>query len=443
MNVRFWGTRGSVATPGPETVRYGGNTSCVQVTTDKGTLIVLDCGTGVRLLGDYLTETCDAPMHGHIFLTHTHWDHIQGFPFFAPAFVGGNEWVIYGPAGGERGLEEALSGQMQYTYFPVELEHIRAHLIVHDLGEGEFQWDDVRVRCQYLNHPAVTLGYRIEVGGRSLVYCTDHEPYSPILFKRDAQAPTLDAILHEGDRRHAKFLTDADLVIHDAQYTTEEYELKRNWGHSTVDYVVQIAAVAAVKQLALFHHDPKHDDSTLDAIQEHAVRLAASHEGGLGVFAAREGQEIELRERPRVAAGREIPPLSPAHTPQRSRVLLVDDDQMIQDLVLDILAPEGYILDVAADGDEALDKIRAYPPDLVLLDVRLPTMNGFEVLEKVRATSRTSDLPVIMLTAIADARHTEEGFEAGATDYMVKPFSPAQLRARVLEWLSRSASASR
>jgi CheY-like chemotaxis protein/phosphoribosyl 1,2-cyclic phosphodiesterase len=438
MNVRFWGTRGSVATPGPSTVRYGGNTSCVQVVTDKGTLLILDCGTGIRLLGDHLDEM-RATMRGHIFITHTHWDHIQGFPFFAPAFEGGNEWIIYGPAGGERGLEEALAGQMQYTYFPVELEHIGAKLDCRDLGEGEFRLDDVYVRCQYLNHPALTLGYRLEVGGRSMVYCTDHEPFSPVLFKEGADYPTLGSILHDGDRRHAQLLADADLVIHDAQYTSEEYERKRNWGHSTIDYTVQMAALAGVGRLALFHHDPKHDDDTLDALQEHARRLASQHGGGLEVFVAREGEEIELRERVTFLARREMAPPLPAPSRARSRVLLVDDDAMVQDLVLDVLGPDDYLVEVAADAEQALDRIAGNRPDLVLLDLRLPGIDGLELLERLRRDRTTANLPVIILTALADPRRTAQGFEAGATDYMAKPFSPPQLRARVREWLSRAA----
>src|SRR5262245_39970933 len=221
MRIRFWGTRGSLAKPGPTTLRYGGNTSCVEVRTHDETLMVLDCGTGAHGLGLSLTAAAKPPLRGHLLITHTHWDHIQGFPFFTPLFVPGNEWDIYAPGGLGQQLEKILAGQMEYTYFPVTLAQLGAAIRYHDLAEGAFSIGAVRVVTQYLNHPALAMGYRLEVGGVTVVYATDHEPNAPPA--GDGAGAALASIgtppVHEEDRRHVEFLADADLVIHDAQYT--------------------------------------------------------------------------------------------------------------------------------------------------------------------------------------------------------------------------------
>jgi phosphoribosyl 1,2-cyclic phosphodiesterase len=181
MLIRFWGTRGSLAKPGQTTLRYGGNTSCVEVRTHDGTLIVLDCGTGAHGLGLALVASGERPVRGHLMLTHTHWDHIQGFPFFAPLFVAGNEWDIYAPGGLGRHLETTLAGQMEYTYFPVTLAQLGAATRYHDLVEGSFAIGDISITTQYLNHPALALGYRVAAGGVAMVYSVDHEPHAPAL----------------------------------------------------------------------------------------------------------------------------------------------------------------------------------------------------------------------------------------------------------------------
>jgi len=179
MKVRFWGTRGSIAKPGPGTVRYGGNTACVEVRSAAGTLVVIDCGTGAHGLGQaLLAEAGPRPLRGHLLISHTHWDHIQGIPFFAPFFVPGAEWDVYAPRGLALSLRETLAGQMQYTYFPITIENMGATVRYHDLVEGGFTVGDVEVRTHYLNHPALTLGYRLEADGASLVYACDHEPFA-------------------------------------------------------------------------------------------------------------------------------------------------------------------------------------------------------------------------------------------------------------------------
>ena len=177
MILRFWGTRGSIATPGPSTIEFGGNTSCMEVVTNSGARFIFDCGTGVRVLGAHLMAHAPKPIVATIMLSHTHWDHIQGFPFFAPAFVPGNRLLVCGPTGANASLPEVLSGQMEYTYFPVELSQLGAEIVYQDLKEGTHDLDGIRVSAQLLNHPAIALGYRVEADGASLLYICDHEPF--------------------------------------------------------------------------------------------------------------------------------------------------------------------------------------------------------------------------------------------------------------------------
>ncbi|HET6365958.1 MAG TPA: MBL fold metallo-hydrolase, partial [Pseudomonadales bacterium] len=292
MDVRFWGTRGSMAKPGPTTLRYGGNTSCVEVRGDDGTLIVLDCGTGAHGLGQALTSSGGPRCDGHLLITHTHWDHIQGFPFFAPLFVPGNTWDIYAPGAIGQQLERTLAGQMEYNYFPVTLAQLGATIRFHNLAEGHFAVGGVQVTTQYLNHPALALGYRLQSGGKVVVYSADHEPHAPNPAARSAGEPAK----HGEDQRHVEFLADADLVIHDAQYTVEEYPQKAGWGHTPAEWAVDYAVAARVKRLALFHHDPLRDDRALERLVETCRRRAGAAGSALQVFAAAEGQEIRLLE---------------------------------------------------------------------------------------------------------------------------------------------------
>jgi phosphoribosyl 1,2-cyclic phosphodiesterase len=217
MFVRFWGTRGSIPKPGPSTLRYGGNTSCVEVRSAAGTIAMLDCGTGAVSFGAELMQNGKRPLRGNLLISHTHWDHIQGLPFFAPLFVPGNEWDVYAPRGFEQSVRETLAGQMQSTYFPVELKQLGAAIRYHDLTEGVFNLGDITVSTQYLNHPALALGYRLEADGVTVVYACDHEPHSRALAYGSGD-------VDGQDQRHAEFLAGADLLIHDAQYRASEYE---------------------------------------------------------------------------------------------------------------------------------------------------------------------------------------------------------------------------
>jgi phosphoribosyl 1,2-cyclic phosphodiesterase len=289
MHVRFWGTRGSLPKPGPDTLHFGGNTSCIEVQTAADTLVIIDCGSGLHGLGQTLVASGKPVLKDHILISHTHWDHIQGIPFFAPFFVPGNEWDIYAPKGLGQSLQDTLAGQMQYAYFPVRLDQMGAKIRYHELTEGDFRiGSDIMVRTQYLNHTAVTLGFRLQADGAALVYASDHEPFSRHLASGKGE------ILGQ-DRQHCEFLAGADLVIHDAQFTLNEYEGKIGWGHSTVEYAVAISKAAGVARLALTHHDPLRTDHALAEI----VKSTRDHQRGtvpaLDIFAAAEGQGLELK----------------------------------------------------------------------------------------------------------------------------------------------------
>jgi CheY-like chemotaxis protein/phosphoribosyl 1,2-cyclic phosphodiesterase len=445
MRIRFWGTRGSLAKPGPSTVRYGGNTSCVEVRAADGTLIVLDCGTGAHELGQALLATGERPLRGHLLITHTHWDHIQGFPFFAPLFDPGNEWHVYAPQGLGQRLEETLAGQMAYTYFPVNLVQLGATIHYHELAEGSFKLGSVGVTTRFLNHPGLAMGYRLEAEGVSMVYATDHEPHS----RHRGEAPDAKGEIppvHREDQRHVEFLAGADLVIHDAQYTLEEYPGKVTWGHTPAEWAVDFACAAGARHLALFHHDPLRTDEALDRLLETCRQRAKAAGGGLEVIAAAEGEVIELTapemSRSRAASAGPVPaPVEPVGmAPGAITVLIVDDDPDIVRLLTMTLRSEGFRLLTASDGDAALALARAERPDLLLLDWNMPGRDGLEVCRALRAEDDPGlkQVPIVLLTAQARAEDTAAGFAAGVTDYVTKPFKPAHVRARVHAWLMRS-----
>ncbi len=457
MRVRFWGTRGSIATPGPDTIRYGGNTLCVEVTTNSGACFILDCGTGARALGAALLARATSPIKATILLSHTHWDLIQGFPFFGPLFVPGNQITVCGPEGSGGSLRQVLSGQMEFTYFPVEIGQLPATITFQELSEGVHAFDGVRVLAQYLHHPAMTLGYRIEADGAALVYLCDHEPFSETLWHEHAAASQVESvqhtgdghgtgrytesIVHEGDRRHARFMADAGLVIHDAQYTPEEYPPKKNWGHSTYEYALALAAAAGVRQLVLTHHDPFHDDDFVDQIQKRARDHAAQLGLPVEVCCAYEGLDMTIE--PHAVRPWADMPLAPHlawEAVRGSRILVVDDDPDIRALASQALNRDGYVVIEASNGKEALASIEDLAPDLLVLDLQMPEQGGLEVLKVLRSMPATAALPVIVLTAMNDELTTRAGFELGATDYLTKPFSIPQLAARVRACLTRTAA---
>jgi ribonuclease BN (tRNA processing enzyme) len=296
VQVTFWGTRGSIASPGPSTVRYGGNTSCVEVRADNGTLIICDSGTGIRELGVNLLENREQ-VHGHVLISHTHWDHIQGWPFFMPAFLKGNEFTLHALAGLNQSLNHVLSNQMEYTYFPVRLDEMAARISFDEVREGELSIDGVRITAHYLNHTSICLGYRIEADGKTVVYASDTEPHGLTIAAPEGYEPRAGyapRFVHEEDRRLAEFVEGADLLIFDAQYTDDEYAAKIGWGHSTTSYATDIAVLGKVSRLALYHHDPLRSDDGVDKIVETACRRAEQYGADLKIFGAAERMVVKL-----------------------------------------------------------------------------------------------------------------------------------------------------
>lgn len=443
MRIRFFGTRGSIATPGPATIRYGGNTSCVEVRSPGDTLILLDCGTGARLLGQALMTSGERPLRGHILISHTHWDHIQGIPFFAPMSLPGSEWDIYAPRGLAESVREAIAGQMQYTYFPITMEQRSATVRYHELVEGVFDIGDVRVRTQYLNHPALTLGYRLEAGGVSIVYACDHEPHS-------RQLATDPSKIAGQDLRHADFLTGADLVIHDAQYTADEYPAKTGWGHSTVEYAVSVAETGGAKRLALTHHDPLRNDDAIDELVKRTQARLKQRSSPLTLFAAAEGQTIELTADAAVAHARDgdAAPNSVPDFPATARVAsaLIERSVLLglarpatANELADALRADDIRVIPASSGDEALKLAAAERPALIIIDRDLPGMDALDVCRAIRrgeAGHAAADTPVIVV-----GRHGEPaaGADDAMTEWLSSPVSPQYFRSRVRAWLMRSA----
>jgi phosphoribosyl 1,2-cyclic phosphodiesterase len=272
----------------------------VEVRTDAGQLLVFDSGTGIREFGLHLLRSTALPATGHIFLGHTHWDHIAGFPFFPPAFISGNAFTVYGAGDVGHSLESALAGQMQYQYFPVPLRDLSADISFQELeAEGDLRVGDAVVRTQYLNHTAVCLGYRVEADGAAVAYITDHEPFGDVLASDGLNGSTVarglkGGQIHDRDRRLIDFVRGVDLLIQDAQYTPEEYPSRVGWGHGSTDYVTDLAVAAGVGRLALFHHEPTHSDAQIDAMVTFCQERVRASGSKLDVFAAAEGQQLYL-----------------------------------------------------------------------------------------------------------------------------------------------------
>lgn len=274
--VTFWGVRGSRPVPGPLTLKYGGNTPCVQVQIGKR-LFILDAGTGICNLGQHLMQGKDK-IKGEIFITHTHWDHIQGFPYFTPAFIKGNHFVLYGQNKANQSFANLMRGQMQYPYFPVALEQMGADIEFREVKSGEEidLGDGIKVKTMRNNHPGDSISYRLENERAACCYVTDTEHYVSV------------------DANLLNFIKDADLVIYDANFTDEEYvgengfNSKIGWGHSTWREGVKLALRARVRTLVLFHHATHRRDEDLAKIERQAQEIFP------GCIAAREGMAISL-----------------------------------------------------------------------------------------------------------------------------------------------------
>ena len=288
--VRFWGVRGSIPTPGPRTRRYGGNTSCVEVRVGDD-LLVFDAGTGMRELGVHLLKARPKELTVHLFLSHPHWDHIQGFPFFGPAYVNTTTMYVYGPKGDDKNYQ-LLSGQMANAYFPVRFSDLGANIVARSFNGTVVKAGDVKVKCFGQKHPGGSTGFRVESGARSVVFATDSELdqmlVDPDIVKRDPEA------LRELPDDLVKAVRGADLLIADAQYTDAEYLTKVGWGHPRATTVVDLAVQAGVRQLALTHHDPMHSDRDVDLMVLECQERAESLGVELEVFGAREGITLKV-----------------------------------------------------------------------------------------------------------------------------------------------------
>jgi phosphoribosyl 1,2-cyclic phosphodiesterase len=277
IEVSFHGVRGSTPCHGDEIARYGGNTSCVSLAIPGHEPIVFDLGTGLRYFG--LTQPVDQPFRGTCLLSHLHWDHIQGLPFFKPLLLPGSNVTVYAPEQpGELTAADVFADTIKPPLFPIHFSMFPGMVDIREVGNDEFMIGDVRVIARLVPHVGNTLGYRVEWNGRSVVYISDH------------QMPTDGS--HSATPSVLELCAGADLLIHDSQYTPEEFADRREWGHCTPQYAVWLASTAGVKQLALFHHEPAHDDDDLDAILDPVIECA--EQLGVATFAARERTTITI-----------------------------------------------------------------------------------------------------------------------------------------------------
>jgi phosphoribosyl 1,2-cyclic phosphodiesterase len=404
-------------------VRYGGNTSCCSVHTDAGTLLVLDCGTGGRLLGEALVEesrTTGAPPSGALLIGHTHWDHIHGLPFFAPLFVEGARWDIYGPRGLVRTLDSVLAGQMEYQYFPVALDEVAAEVRFHDLVEGVFEVGDASIRTQFLNHPALTVGYRIDADGATVVYSSDHEPFEAEL------AAGGDLSVSADDARHVAFLAGADVVVHDAQYLAAEYEAKLGWGHSTMEYAVDAALAGDVAHLVLYHHDPSRTDDQVDAVVADARERVRSAGGTMVVSAATEGEELVVTPRAGAVHAASADPSAtdePAVEDLPTYVVVETDDAAFASAVRRAAEAEGLSVRLDPTGVAAIDG-----RGVIVVDVDGDSTTSFE--------TGPDRLALLAMTR----RGVPPLISESVSDWVVWPCSVAQLRTKLRAAMLRRAS---
>ncbi|HVU00484.1 MAG TPA: MBL fold metallo-hydrolase [Polyangiaceae bacterium] len=288
--VKFWGTRGSIPTPGHKTRRYGGNTSCVEVRIDD-TLFICDSGTGLRELGVDLQSRMDR-VEAHLLFSHTHWDHIQGFPFFTPAYNPSSTLHVYDVRRNDNRVQRLLLGQMQSEYFPVSFGDLGAKITFADLADGAKTIDGTLVTHIEQTHPGTSFAYKFEKNGARIVYATDNELDLKIANVEETKRNP--DVLRKLPEDFVRFVADADLLVADGQYTDVEYPTKVGWGHARASTLVDLAIQAGVKQLAVYHHDPMHADEQIDETIEACRERLARAGSNCVIFAAREGVELKI-----------------------------------------------------------------------------------------------------------------------------------------------------
>jgi len=302
--IKFWGTRGSIAVPSPDTLRYGGNTTCVELRAD-GEIIVLDAGSGIRPLGIALDREFQArPIRLSLLITHAHWDHIQGFPFFKPAYDSKNEIRIFGFDGAGATFREIMAEPMKSPFFPITMRELSAKMDINKLNEMKFSLGKLDIHAAFVNHPGVCAGYRIFTSGGSIAFLPDHEPYEFFLHTARGKQLNPEQAREIAADQHAalvQFLRGSDILILDTQYTDQEYTTHIGWGHGSISSAVSLALEAEVQTLLLFHHDPNHDDEMVDTMVESARELVIKSGSHLEVAGAQQGSEI-LLEAKKIAA---------------------------------------------------------------------------------------------------------------------------------------------
>ena len=284
LKVTFWGTRGTLAKPGPDTLKYGGNTSCVSLEFTKDRLFIFDAGTGVTELGKYLISH-NRRQKMNLFITHPHWDHINGFPFFMPVYQHGNEMVVYGSSHGNISLREVIGGQMESIYFPVTIKEFASRVYFKEIMEGEYDVEGISLKAIMLNHPGITLGYRAtNSSGKSVAYITDNEIIPEDIEKNKNYLRN----------KLVAFLKGVDILIHDSSYFDDEYRKRVGWGHPAISEVLRLAEAAEVKNLYLSHHDPDHDDAKVAEKEAFGRRYFEKRKLDIGCFSAIEGNSVVL-----------------------------------------------------------------------------------------------------------------------------------------------------
>lgn len=295
MKVKFWGVRGSIASPGPNTVHYGGNTTCIEIRTDNNELIIIDAGTGIFPLSQTLLS--EMPLTANVLISHAHWDHIQGLPFFAPNFIPGNVLRLHGafdPVSG-KSVEQVMSVQLQYSFFPVRESEMKARIEYVTLVAGKaIQIGSATITPCLMNHPIIDFGYRIEANGKSVFITGDHEPPLNIYGPEDPEYVAYQTLVDNKNEEILNAMRGVDVLIADCSYTEQEYPAKRGWGHGTFNSSIRYAINAGVKVLFCTHHEPTRSDTALNAVFQQVLADNPPQPGGPQVRLAREGETYEF-----------------------------------------------------------------------------------------------------------------------------------------------------